>query len=118
MTPLFYSFVMDDKLKAPDERPIFVLGAARSGSSILTLGLTQGAGIPGLNESQVFPLLNQLLRTVDDYFDKLDASYVANTEAHLIAKLSKQGLENRLVDIFREVHKEIYQDYTWVDKTP
>ena len=109
---------MGHKIDTRHETPIFVLGAARSGSSILALGLTQGAELPGLNESQVFPLLNQLLETVDQYFAKLDDDYVSNSEAHLIARLSKQGLNDRLTEIFKEIHRDIYQDSTWVDKTP
>ena len=59
-------------------RPIFIVGAARSGTTVIVQALCQGAGLPGYDEGHVLPLLNQLHRTVDDYFASLDSKVVSD----------------------------------------
>ena len=98
--------------------PVFVLGAARSGTSIAALGLSEGAGLGGYRESQVFPLLARLLSQIQEYFAGINEKYLEETEAHFIAKLDRFDVEKRIAQVFLEIHEEEFGQTLWFDKTP
>src|ERR1051326_36030 len=90
----------------PGERPIFVVGAGRSGTSAVLGALTQALMLKGWNEGHLFPLAAILAR-------------------ELKARAGKLGLNDGEVEEvwqapFFEVHslyKKHFQDEVWVDKT-
>ena len=98
--------------------PVFIIGAARSGTSIAALGLSQGAGFAGYRESQVFPLLPLLLSQVEKYFSRIGDKYLEEGGAHFIAKLGRSGLEKRIAKVFLGIHEEEFGQMLWFDKTP
>ena len=97
--------------------PIFVIGPARSGTSAISLGLTRGAGLPGYNEGHVFPLLDQLCQTIDDYYASFDEEALKRAVI-LIGSLDPVALKDHVASWFVRLIKEQLGAEVWVDKTP
>ncbi|MDA0935254.1 MAG: hypothetical protein O3C51_17560, partial [Planctomycetota bacterium] len=55
----------------PDAEPIFVVGAARSGTTIVGNGLRFGAGIPGNREGFVYTTAYLMLATLDERWQQI-----------------------------------------------
>lgn len=104
-----------------DERskPIFVLGAARSGTTALALGLRRALQGPvEFQESHVFPLLDKMMTLVADYYDGFPEGYLGNGKIMLDA-FSREKLEEHIRTFFIDTaHATFEGTPVWVDKTP
>jgi len=92
-----------------EDRPIFVLGAGRSGTSA-TAGALKAAGIAGFYEGHVFPLINEMAQRVWELPvlhakpDRLQKDLRAHA-VHLVVKTC-----------FEQVYGDLH-NCVWLDKT-
>ena len=101
--------------KAAQQEPIFIVGSPRSGTSIITLALLEGAGIEGKAEGHVLPLLNKLLATVENYY-QLRAK-PAEIENVLLSSLKSEAVANFLKGYIAEFYSRSHTSTQWLDKT-
>jgi len=98
-----------------DQRPIFILGAARSGTTAIAMALMHGAQISGHGESHVLGLLPSLHRALHEY-------YVANGEElgrkTTIARVPPMYFREQINVMFRSLMSTVYPTERWIDKTP
>jgi hypothetical protein len=86
---------------APRTRPVFVLGAGRSGTSAM-VGAMRAAGIPGHHEGHVFPMLQAMLARVAEKVDGASRAEMLRTIA-----------DSTVTQAFAE-----FGEGTWLNKTP
>lgn len=98
------------------QRPIFILGSPRSGTSILMQALTRSVGLPGFNEGQFVELLLRLLAETERHYQSV--SKVLSNPAHMISHVPKLWVRNRLITAFRDRAESFFHGPVWVDKTP
>ncbi len=98
--------------------PIFILGSPRSGTTIITLALREGANIPGYQEGHFLPLLKLLIDEVEKYYEQF--SNVANKEEAnvMLAHIKQKRLENLVIKAFHNLLLQIHSEQVWLDKTP
>jgi len=99
-------------------RPILVIGAARSGTSAIGLGLIKGAGLPGYNEGHVLPLLDQLHQVIDKYLATFDEETLQDRTYRLVAWIDPGALKDHMTSWFIQFMEERLASEVWVDKTP
>ena len=97
-------------------RPVFILGAARSGTSILMKAMKEGALLPGLNEGHVLPLLMKFLEVTDRYYSKYEEEAIS--PFMVLSSVPRNRLEDRMKFLFRELQENLHHGGVWVDKTP
>jgi hypothetical protein len=97
------------------QHPLFILGAARSGTSAVMAALRSASRYRGYDEGHVFPLLSNLLRTVEAYY-----SEAAPAIAHVagIATIPRKYFQEGISSLFVNLMREKFETEFWVDKTP
>ena len=93
-----------------EHRPIFVLGAGRSGTSAMT-GALKAAGVAGFHEGHVFPLINEMVKRVWDIRSLQAGRDQSRTDmrARVVAIVVRTSFEQVYGDLDNQV---------WQDKTP
>jgi len=105
----------------PDDEliePIFILGAVRSGTSVMLRLCREVLGCEGGTEGHVW----QSVRALDDHFTRVDQAQSHFGEAALaefsFTKMSRGQLVAGYVDALLSLHKKAYGSKSFVDKTP
>jgi hypothetical protein len=119
---LVYAFALQRIVQYPDQRPVFVLGAARSGTSAMAKALLQGAGFFGWHEGHLFSYLPAMLRAVRVMWELFRIFQgTAPIELYAFGKMDVYELINQIVSS----HNKLYTDAMlsagkerWLDKTP
>lgn len=91
---------------------VFIIGPARSGTSITYMAMREIFGLPGTGESHVVPLFDQLLRTFEGHVAKF-----AGTQM-LASRLRFEPFQDTVLDMLRGFYAEAYPAGSFVDKTP
>lgn len=109
----------------PDHRPIFVLGPARSGTTIVGDALRLGAGIPGFHEGFLFTTAYQFLSALDERWDLIGPAIEHFGRDGAESESSRRALSRFDYDTFRaHVLRHFHElstaggEITWVAKTP
>jgi hypothetical protein len=99
------------------QRPVFVLGAARSGTSAMAQGLLKSGEFQGFEEGHLLWILRCFLDTIDAFYasNGEDASpnrftMLAHTPYTYLADAARAGLVAAIANMFPQGR--------WVDKTP
>jgi hypothetical protein len=93
---------------------VFIVGAPRSGTSILLVAIKEIFSLPGRGESHVTPLFERLFSQLELSFDRIN-----KIKPNVLAKeLSQLELENHLFEFMKKFYLEQYPQRRWVDKTP
>jgi len=108
----------------PDARPIFVVGAARSGTSIVGDSLRFGAGIPGTREGFLYSTAYLLLAHLDQVWGHIGPGldHFANEDRgdpkreRALARFDFRGMQASMLRHFHELSSQGEQ--VWLDKTP
>jgi hypothetical protein len=93
---------------------VFIVGAPRSGTSILVFALKSTFDLPGFGESHVMPLFQRMVHHMRAYV----AGFTNINDPMMLKKLSKPDLEQYLFEYTRRFYQETFPAGRWVDKTP
>ena len=99
-----------------DSQPIFIIGAARSGTSVITAALKNGARIEGFNEGHFLPLLFVMFNHMDRFFQSKHR--LIDDKRHMVANINKTEFEERIIDDIRTAAESLHKEKIWLDKTP
>jgi hypothetical protein len=98
-----------------EQRPLFILGAARSGTSALAQGLLRSGIYEGYEEGHLFDLAARMVKTAHDYYDDHGDERQRGT---LIARLPLRFFNEAIKEQFRTVGRLCFRGARWLDKTP
>src|SRR5262249_16478982 len=94
------------------EYPVFIVGSARSGTSILVTAL-HGAGYSGYNEGNFLSLLRIIERSIDRHF----AVFGSNHPRELTSHVDVKRLKADLFGVLAKVVSDQFDGRPWFDKT-
>ena len=97
-------------------QPIFVIGSARSGTSIIAKAIKLGTGIPGHNEGHFLPLVSFIMEEIQSYYNK--RKFILDKKSYMISHTNCSELEDKILKVFRETCNSLYTSKVWIDKTP
>ncbi len=95
------------------QHPVFILGAARSGTSAVTLGLLDSTRYVGMGEGHLMPLASLLSKSIEDYYrrDGISAGTVlSRVPLETFQKFIRRG--------FVQLAQALFPTVYWLDKTP
>ena len=99
------------------DRPVFVLGPARSGTTAIGNGLRRALGLPGYGEGHTMPLLMRLMEAAHGYYAAPNEAEAAATDEVLLAHVGPEEWQARLAREFRSVYHNMHGG-PFIDKSP
>ncbi len=99
----------------PVQKPVFILGAARSGTSAIAQALLRTGWYEGEDEGFLSPLLADLTTMVHNHYAARSAEVALDTS---IARAPKAYLVGALRRLAADLCHQLYPSGVWVDKTP
>jgi hypothetical protein len=99
------------------QRPVFVLGSARSGTTAMMLALRQSGRYAGYNEGHLLPLFARLHGVVMNHYGRSAANAVPGINT-LIANVPAQMVTDALQSAFISIIRATFPSGFWLDKTP
>ena len=97
-------------------RPLFILGAARSGTSALAQSLLTSTRFEGYEEGHLLDLAIPLNKTIEDFFEERSDEWAGRRT--LIAAVGKDFVHDWSKQVFIEVARRLFPNGYWLDKTP
>ena len=97
------------------QRPLFILGAARSGTSALAQSLLKIGAYEGYEEGHFFNLCFDLVRRVSSYYEENGEETFRQT---MLAHVPQEFVIESIKDVFRATTRLRFPGGTWLDKTP
>ncbi len=97
------------------QKPVFVLGPARSGTSALALGLVKSGHFEGYGEGHLLPLALDMLATVDRFYARRQDLRSSDT---LLGAVHIETFQRMVRRGFVQMTKAAYPTGRWIDKTP
>ncbi len=93
--------------------PVFVLGPARSGTSVITLALLGSGSYIGAGEGHLLPLAHQMLSIVEQQYR------LAGAEARTaLTRVSSEAFQKLIRRAFVKLAADLFPTPRWLDKTP
>ncbi len=101
----------------PNQHPVFVLGAARSGTSAVAQALLKLARFSGHQEGHLLDLMAHFSVALNKfYIEKTDER--APGKDTTVSLVPKEFFQGKLGEIFIELIRRIFPSGSWIDKTP
>ncbi len=99
------------------ERPVFILGAARSGTSAMAQALFRNTRYAGHGEGHLLDLLPRLVETVERHYAERagDRRPGINT---MIAHVPPERMARAIREMLAGITRELFPGGHWLDKTP
>lgn len=99
----------------PEQRPVFILGSARSGTSAVTESLLAATNYEGYGEGHFFDVLAALDAALRGY----DATKGGERERKTtLSRIAPEFVADGLASIVIEAARELFPKGLWLDKTP
>jgi len=103
---------------APESPPagagsVFILGPARTGTSVTFLAMRIVLGLSGLGEGHVLPIFQRMLFNYYEYVKKF-----ADGDGVLAGRLHVGALKPRMIDLIRQFYRDQFEGHPFIDKTP
>lgn len=92
---------------------VFILGPARSGTSIMYYAMREVFELAGRGEGHVFPIFQRLIHEFYQYSQQF-----SSTSGTLASSLDTKSMRKASSEYIRSFYQQIYQTEDWVDKTP
>jgi hypothetical protein len=106
---------MTGETVGPDQgTKVFIVGAPRSGTSILVFALKDVFGLPGYGESHVMPAFQRMIHHLRAYTN----GFAGIPDPIMLKKLNRPELERYLFDYIRGFYGKSFPEGSWIDKTP
>jgi hypothetical protein len=99
------------------QRPVFILGAARSGTSAIAQALVKTTRYLGHEEGHLLDVIAPLFACIDRHYGERGEEWSGRTST-LIAAVPKTFLESGVKRIFVELARTLFPAGWWLDKTP
>ena len=99
------------------QHPVFVLGAARSGTSALAQALMRSTRYQGHGEGHLLDLVSGLLGTVGKHYADRRGEWVSGINT-MIAAVPQRFMEDAVRHGFVELARSLFPSGFWLDKTP
>ena len=101
-----------------EARPVFVLGAARSGTTALCVALEKATRYRGFHEGHVLDVAIRLVNAVDAHFEKKDPYISPETRSRYhLGQLAHPRFRAETIEMLRRLAAG-YTTPFWFDKTP
>ena len=97
--------------------PVFVLGAARSGTSAMAQGLLKTAAYGGFEEGHFLWMIRRFLLTIHTYFEDNGEDALPNRFT-LLSRIPASYLADSVRATFIAAMAELFPSGKWLDKTP
>ena len=106
------------RLAASDsaQRPVMVLGAARSGTSAMTLALRRNTRYVGYGEGHLIDLFPKLIETVNRHYTRGRSDLPIG--ATMLASVPVESIHEGIQAVFVELARNLAPTGYWTDKTP
>lgn len=101
-----------------NHRPVFILGAARSGTSAMVQALARATKYKGPEEGHFFDLVIALLRGAEKHYECQGEEIVSADRSTLISTVPLGFVEEGIKHIFIALAREQFPSGYWTDKTP
>jgi hypothetical protein len=101
----------------PVQQPVFILGAARSGTSAIAQALLKLGVFEGHQEGHMLDLLAHLAVATNKFYQLQHDEVVGNRDT-TIARVPTEFFHDRLDGIFIDLGRRLFPRSRWVDKTP
>src|SRR5258708_4613413 len=83
---------------------VFIVGAPRSGTSIMLRAMKDVIGLPGYGESHAMPAFQRIIQNIRD-----DLSYFDDKDQNLMVKeISVDDLERHIGDFIRQFYFKVF----------
>jgi hypothetical protein len=96
----------------PANLQVFILGSARSGTSITYYAMHEILGLPGTGESHVIPIFQRIIHSFYTHQQSFQDPEV------LAQRLITADFRRYILDYIRTFYQSAYPTSCWVDKTP
>jgi hypothetical protein len=98
------------------ERPVFIVGSPRSGTSILGFALQKAINPKSFSECHVIPLLHQIRQLIVAYYERSGVDF--NDKTVMLSHVSKNQVTQAVDQIFKDLYTQFNGGKEWIDKTP
>jgi hypothetical protein len=98
----------------PMNLQVFILGPARSGTSITYFAMREVFDLPGAGESHVIPIF---ARIIHSFYTHLESFRDTQTDV-LARSLDTADFRRHVLQYIRDFYQSVYLADRWVDKTP
>jgi hypothetical protein len=98
------------------KQPVFVIGPARCGTSLLCHAIKKVGGYEGLAEGHVFDLIAPIMKAVGRHYVRFKS--VADRPTQMISRFPRSRMEELVLQNFRPMAGEVFGAKPWLDKTP
>lgn len=95
------------------QRPVFILGPARSGTSAVTLALLESGAYLGTGEGHLLPLAHALVGVIDQYYQRR-----AHDPETMLGHVPNAAFQKLIRRSFVRLAADLYPTRRWLDKTP
>ncbi len=96
--------------------PVFIVGAARSGTTAISTALKEGAGYEGGGEGHLLQLLGEFNLRITNYYQAKKPA--VDSGQCLISFVDQEDLKQAIRNVFRDLCNTIFNKKAWFDKTP
>jgi len=100
------------------QHPVFVLGAPRSGTTVVALALLAAAPYAGYGEGQVIDLLAPLQLTLRRFYEMKAEEITRPGRGTMLGKIPEEYFANGIFALFSEAIRQMFPSRRWCDKTP
>jgi hypothetical protein len=104
--------------KCAEAFPVFVLGAARSGTTVMAMALRKATRYRGFPEGHVLDVAARLIEAIDAQWDKKNSSIGPKAiSVFQLGQLSRARYRMEMIEVLRRLASGYTTPY-WYDKTP
>jgi hypothetical protein len=106
-----------EAIRDSTQYPVFILGAARSGTSAIAQALLKTGYYAGHQEGHVLALMALQMKTIQDYYANNGDETLASRDTTL-ARIPKEYFMNAVAKSFKDLIPLLWRNKYWIDKTP
>jgi hypothetical protein len=105
-----------ERAEAPAAYPVFVLGAARSGTTAMNSALARSTRYVGFEEGQFFDIIHTMLGGVGHFYARKYDDW--KRPGTMIHQVTEPYIVQLIYTAMRTLAQEVFASPYWVDKTP
>lgn len=92
---------------------VFIVGAPRSGTSIMLRAMKDVVGLPGYGESHAMPAFQRIIQNVHENFDYYDGK----DQNLMVKEVRVDDLVKHIGEFIRKFYYDVFPGGRWVDKS-